>query len=222
MSEDESRNRDAERDIDRRSPADVAQSLRPVIEGLTLVVGPGQFSPYEGQKRVSVLRVDEVGAPRIVWDRFYATSAIDALRGALAAYAFEVWPGELDTMYATGFSFVWTVPPAPLRVYDREGLVAARRDGDIELFRANTRVRVGDVARFVGWLSADWVSRGVSLELRTGERVVVAETKEWAASVDPTYDGIDVLCDAAWVASLGKALARGIGVEYVAEDQALR
>ena len=216
---------DAERDIDRRSPEELAASLRVNLPNTTLLVGPGQFSPYADHERISILVVDDPleKKPYVIWDRFLATQTVAPLCEALRAYAREVWPGEFDTMYGTPWTYAWTTMPNKLRLYDALGLLFAVENGSFALRYENVMVTVSsdEVVQVVGWLSADWSERGVRLDLRDGKSLMIAERTEAMAQLDPTYDGIDLMCDASWVGRLGKAMAQGLGVPYVAEDSAL-
>ena len=216
---------DAERDIDRRSPEEIAASLREDLPNATLLVGPGQFSPYAGHERISILVVEDHAEkkPYVIWDRFLPTHTIAPLCEALRGYAREVWPGEFDTMYGTPWTYAWTTMPNKLRLYDALGLLFAVENGSFALRYENVMVTVSsdEVVQVVGWLSADWSERGVRLDLRDGKPLMIAERTEAMAQLDPTYDGIDLMCDASWVGRLGQAMAQGLGVPYVAEDSAL-
>ncbi|MBK9265623.1 MAG: hypothetical protein IPM54_38270 [Polyangiaceae bacterium] len=211
-----------ERDIDRRSPNTIAASLRDAVMGKTLLVGPGQFSPHSKHERIFIIAVDE--EPTILWDRFYPEKDIGALRNALRSYARVVFEGEHDAMYATAWSFAWTCPPAPLRVYDRSGIIVAVDDDVLRLGRSDGRVAIPviDIACIEGWLSGDWVKRQVRIVTTHAEWFVVAECTEWFVMIDPTYDGIDLMCDASWVGQLGHAMAKALGVPYNSDDSALQ
>jgi hypothetical protein len=214
---------DPEKDIDRRAPEDIAASLQRSLSGGAALVGTGQYSPYPEHPRVSVLRVDEGAIPSLVWDRFFPDKALPDLRRALSAFC-EVFEGEVDTMYATGWSFAWTVPPAPLRAYNTDGLLMAIEGGIARVTprsSAAVAVPIGQIESVLGWVSDDWVRRGVSLVTSSGQHVVVAEVEDPFVLIDPTYDGINLLCEAAWAAQMGKALAKGLGVRYVAGDSVL-
>src|SRR5690242_13305938 len=78
---------------------DLAAELGDAIQGGTLIVGPGQFSPWPERARVGVLRVD--GEPSLLWDGFRPVVEIPVLCEALAGGARVVWPGAFDMMYAT-------------------------------------------------------------------------------------------------------------------------
>ncbi len=217
---------DAERDIERATPEEIAASLQAHLHGATVLVGPGQYSPYANHGRVIVLVVDPhaENKPHVIWDRFLPTPAITPLCEALRAYAREACLGEFDTMYGTPWGYAWTTPPNVFRLYDEQGLLLAVRDGAVCFRRQNTMalIPLQDIVQAVGWLSPDWSERGVRLDLREGPPLMVAEKTEYMAHLDPTYDGIDLMCDAAWVGQLGNAIATGLGVAYVAEDSALR
>lgn len=219
------RTADPDRDIDRRSPSEIAKELRSSIQGQALLVGPGQFSPHAGHARVTILAVDAAPnrEPHVLWNRFFPRDALDSLRTALALYAHQVLPAEFDTMYATPWGYAWTVAPAPLYVYDPHGCVvqpmldavSVRHDGSMIV------IARGDIVQVQGWLSPDWHRREVQLMTRTFGQLVVAATEEAMALADPTYDGIDLMCDASWVGQLGKSMAHGLNVPYVVNDRAL-
>lgn len=205
-------------------PAVIAEQLRAQIEGRTVLVGEGQFSPHLGRPRVGVLRLDGDGAPALIWDGFPEEADVAAIRAALSASA-TVWPGALDTMYATPWTLAWTLPPAAIRAYDPEGPALAIEGSTITLFTAGRPRRRADVAAVTavrGWAGDDRVRRGVDLVLRGGEAVTVAEREDPAAAVDPTYDHLDLSLDAAWIPAFGRALAAAIGAPYEASEHALR
>ena len=202
------------------TPAEIAASVRAAGEGAVLLVGAGQLAPHPGWSRVSVLCLHDTREPELLWDAFLPDADLPALREALAAFA-TVWPGALDTMYATPWHLAWTVPPAPTRIYDRKGLVVAVDGARLTLARNARAFEAPAVARVLGWVSDDRVDRGLDLELRTGERVTVAAQREITASFDPTYDGLDLTFDAAWIPEAGKVLAGAIGAPYEATDRAI-
>ena len=126
---------DAERDIERSTPDEIAASLQSRLHGATVLVGPGQYSPYAGHQRVTVLVVDDQAQskPHVIWDRFLPTHAITPLGEALGPYTREVCPGEFDTMYGTPWSYAWTTPPNSFRLYDRAGLLFAAQNDSFVL-----------------------------------------------------------------------------------------
>ncbi|MFT3775752.1 MAG: hypothetical protein QM820_61175 [Minicystis sp.] len=205
-------------------PAEIAARLRAEAAGARLLVGPGQFTPHPGRPRVVVLRLHDTRGPEVLWDGFLLQTDLAPLRDALAAFA-TVWPGELDMMFATPWHVAWTVPPAPARVYDNEGLAAAVDGHRITICsagRVQRALEAAAVARVLGWASGDRVERGVDLVLHGGERVTVAVRHDLAVPGDPAYDAIDLELDAAWIPGAGKSLAGAIHVPYEAADPALR
>lgn len=216
---------DAERDIERATPEEIAASIQARLQGASVVVGPGQYSPYPNNERVTVLVVDHhaENKPHVIWDRFLPTLTIAPLCEALRAYAREVFPGEFDTMYGTPWAYAWTTSPNAFRLYDEQGLLFAVQNDSFVLRYESVLVTVSleEIVQVVGWLSPDWSERGIRLDLRDGKPLMIAERTEAMAQLDPTYDGIDLMCDAAWVGRLGKAMAKGLGVPYAAEDSAL-
>lgn len=217
---------DAERDIERATPEEIAASIQTRLQGTSVVVGPGQYSPYANNERVIVLVVEHHAEkkPHVIWDRFLPTLAIAPLCEALRAYAREACLGEFDTMYGTPWGYAWTTPPNAFRLYDEQGLLFAVQNDSFVLRYESVLVTVSleEIVQVVGWLSPDWSERGIRLDLRDGKPLMIAQKIEDMAHLDPTYDGIDLMCDASWVGQLGTAMAKGLGVAYVPEDSALR
>ena len=203
---------------------EVAAALRSQARGATLLVGPGQYGPGEGLSRICVLRLEDARRPRLLWDGPLADAEVATLVQALGAFA-RVWPGELDTMYATPWSLAWTVQPGAFRLYQRWGLRCAVEGEALQLhgrFRRPVLVPRGSIRQVLGWVSEDWVRRGVSLEVTSGPPLVLARHRDWAVGLDVTYDGINLMVDCTWVWRLGRCLAQALGVPYVGNDEAVR
>jgi hypothetical protein len=216
--------KDAERDIDSRTPDEIAHSLQDQIQGAKLIVGPGQYSPHANHPRVLILRVDCPGEnPSVLWDRFLAKEAIIPLIRALQEYAQMVWLGEFDPMYATPWAYAWTMPPEVFRLYDRRGCVVELQGENVAIRQADKLVvlALSDISGVIGWLSDDWFKREVRIVTHRGDQLVIAEAEEEMAHLDPTYDGINLMCDAAWVRQLGKTIAQALSVPYKSDDSTL-
>lgn len=189
--------------------AALARRLGPLLAGVTLgLAGPGQYFGRVGAERVTLFRA-EPGPPDVLWDGPVLRAEVPALLAALAALG-PVLPGETDSLHATAWRFAWSVPPAPALVIDREG-VALRAIGDAVEVGAR-RLERAAIARVEATLSRDWVERQVALVLAAGERLVIAEHDEHFVSIDPTYDGIDLMVDGAWAPALARAVSTTLGV----------
>jgi len=185
-----------------------------VAAGITgpgpLVLAGNQYSPSPG-KRVLVFRDGTLLA-----DRWVRASELTRLEAALAKDR-RVRRGECDAMYATGWSCLWTVDGPPLEVWDPEGSLV-RQEGDLLRFRNGDSCRAIDVARVHGYLEDAWVTRGVRCVLKGGASITVAEDKDSFVLVDPTYDGLNITCDAAWVVSLARALGKALGAPVQTDE----
>lgn len=170
------------------------------IAGPADLVATGQMGK-DGARRVLLFR----GGTEIS-DHWVKSGEVSGIAARLGARR-----GECDAMFATAWSHVWTVDGPPFRLWDREGALVTQ-EGELFRFRSGDSCRPGDIAEIHGYLEDAWVVRGVRCVLQSGAHVRVAEEKEAFAAIDPTYDGIDVSFDAAWVVSLARALGQALGV----------
>jgi hypothetical protein len=175
----------------------------------TLLVGTGQSPSTDGKDdRVGVLDVS--GKPRLAWNGFVPRERVRALRDALAERN-AIWPGELDFMFATRWTLAWTHAPAPLRVWDRRRERVALDGGTLRVRR--TTLAASDLRSVDVWLANGWVTRGVSIVASSrAEPIVVARQRDLFASIDPTYDALNLGADASWAVALGRRLASALNV----------
>ena len=122
----------------------------------------------------------------------------------------HVSTGSCDAMYGTTARHVWSADEGQLRLWRRRLLIATFSAQNISI--RNTLVGWSDheTRSFTschGFVSATWRKRGVALERRLRPGITVAETSEPMALIDPTYDGIDLMCDASWVGELARAIS---------------
>src|SRR5262245_45311363 len=86
----------------------------------------------------------------------------------------DVWRGSIDGYHpppSKRFRLVWTLPPAPCRIYTRRGLAACVEPGVVTRHlrgrREELAVRASSVVE--GWIGSDWTHAGISLKGQTGE-----------------------------------------------------
>lgn len=121
--------------------------------------------------------------------------------------------GNCDAMYGTGSQFVWVQHSERFLIFDSGRCLFEFSNGVVYL--DNTQLPVTQVQEVHGFLSKDWVKRGIQLRLYSGSLIPVAETEEWVAKVDPTYDAIDITMDAAWVWALGNGIAKALSLPLI-------
>jgi hypothetical protein len=193
---------------------------RVVAADAGLLVTKGQLA-RPGTERVIVVEVVD-RAPRQRWDDFLARADVAALCAGLEQLGHHVFPGENDAMFATAWARVWTVAPAPFLLFDRRCLRCSVEDGAVWVYPARGAPRsipVGTARRVTSWVSEDWVRRGVSLECSDGE-VVIAEEHDSIATVDPTFDWINLTFEAGWANGLGRSLAAALELPFASfEDE---
>ena len=160
--------------------------------------------------RLGLLKID-AGAPRLredVWLRAAERGALsEALRGRQGLRI-----GGWDALYADDFSFAWTEDGGDFVLWDRRGRLAWV---DVDaLHTRGERIDRRAIARIEATISDAWDVHRV-LAILDDRSVVIAAKKNPIAGFDPTYDGLQLMVDAAWTWEVGRPLARALGVEFV-------
>jgi hypothetical protein len=175
--------------------------------GRMLIVGKGQWGDRAG--------VVDVEARSLLYDGSLTESLLPGLRAAASEGA-TVWPGELDFMAKTDWKLAWTEAPAPFH------LVARERDGckveSAACLLGSRSIPRPEIVSVHAFLEQGWLERGVALRLRSGEELDVARDRDEFVAIDPTYDGINLMCDTSWVLSLGRSLAAALGVPFTRHE----
>lgn len=129
----------------------------------------------------------------------------------------EVAVGSCSAMYGTKPTYVWAVHCDELRLWESGTLVAHFTSQETQvrrkivgLWSRNPNTHFACVHAF---LSKTWIRRGVKLERKIGGNILVAKSTEISAFIDPTYDGLDVMCDASWVTNLARSITDITGIE---------
>lgn len=186
------------------------------------VVVRAQYSPDPGQVE-RVLIFAELGQRlRQLADVWLSAESLEQALQQLP----DARGGGCSAMYGTPPIHVWAAHrdatgSDQLKLWRRRSLVARFTALDVHL--------KGAFGRWVSWpctdfdtvrafLSSDWSRRGVRLEATTGPARIVASTRELSALFDPTYDALDVLCDAAWTVDLARAVAATSQIRFSADE----
>jgi hypothetical protein len=174
------------------------------------VVVSAQYSP-DPSKAERMLIFSRRGAHlRKLSDAWLTRAGVEELVAGLTSRA-EVALGGCDAMYATSPKYIWAATSDELKLWRKRFLVGtfSRKQCRVRTSIFHPwRVAASEKVRSVySFLSPTWSKHGVILEQALRPNILVAQTKEWAALLDPTYDGINLMCDAAWAVELGKAIA---------------
>lgn len=131
----------------------------------------------------------------------------------------NVVPGECDAMYMPAPVFVWSATAGGFSLYRNLKLFVRLLPDGLTIHRYPLAKKIfprGTIKGIHAYLNRGWVECGLKLML--GEReLTLVRAFEWAASADPTYDGLNLMADTAWAVSLGQALSKAIGCPYVAD-----
>lgn len=176
-----------------------------------LIVAIGQIRNREGLQRVGVLDVSSARRVRVVRDEWHADPA--TLARELGASL-----GHWDVMHSTRWMYAWHEG----RLWDRRGLRARVLHPHVIEVRKPMLAR-GDFTRLVvasvrARLDKGWLVRTVTLVDRSGNEHVVARKRELSVVIDPVYDGIDLMMDAAWCSQLAQSLAGALEVPCAIDE----
>lgn len=195
----------------RVKPDQHPRSVRQAMDGIQDARGPllvvqGQYSPAPSQ----AIRVGILEGGRVLSDLWLKSADWDVLVGSLRQRC-DVRTGEWDVMYATGWGLAWTSDAGPFEVWNGEGRLAWREGNDF-VIRPNLDLPVAAIDHVHAYLREGWVLRGVECVMREGGAICVAEVRDEIPTIDPTYDDLNIACEASWAVSLARAIGRGIGL----------
>jgi hypothetical protein len=197
------------------SGAEIARRLAAAAPQRPVVV-TGRYSPKPQVERMFVFDERRARLVNII-DEWVTVETLDEVLQSLSTVGAAT--GGCSAMYATRAKYVWASRDGELRLWCRRRLVARFAGGRIDVSRAwgwsswplaQTRVRA--------YLSGTWFERGVRLEQQSGRTLTIARERELSAWLDPTYDGIDLMCDAAWATALAQAIAEASGVPLEVDE----
>jgi hypothetical protein len=176
----------------------------------SVIVAKGQYSPNPADA-VRTLFFEERGRGLSkILDAWLSPQAghdvIRALRGKV-----RVATGSCSAMYTTRAAIVWADCGDELRLWRYGRLVARFRPREIELrpwgIGAWKKFATTRFSHARGYLSPSWLRRGVRLESQDGRSLPIAHMIDPIVLFDPTYDGLDLMCDANWVRDLARTIS---------------
>jgi hypothetical protein len=137
----------------------------------------------------------------------------------------SVWLGGIDTHHgppSKRFRLVWTLPPAPCRIYTRRGLAIDAESPVVtrHLFWRREQFAVQSSSVVEGWISRDWTHSGISLNGDGGEEWEVVRLKNAGPFMQflLMYDGIDLLVDTGWLDRVVPRVAEVLGAGWKIVD----
>jgi len=194
------------------APLEQARAIFDLARGQDREVLAARADVYsEVGRRIFLLGVEQAGLYQAgeVW---LSPADLEALTEGPGA-ALPAWT---DAMFADCWRHVWCAEEDRLRLWSRRRLLLeAGKDAATlapGLLRRGRTVAASGLRHVHGWLAGDWVKRGIDLVPEEGPPVTVVSYREMAAIFDVTYDGLDLLCDAAWVRDLAHAMGETLGL----------
>lgn len=160
--------------------------------------------------RVGLLKIG-AAAPRLREDVWVRAADRAALVAALAGRP-GLRIGRWDALFADAWTFAWTEDRPDFILWDRRGRLAWVDPEALHTRRE--RIDRRSIAAIEATVSPAWDVHRVSARI-AGEVAVIASKDNPFASIDPCYDGINLMVDAAWTWELGRPLAAALGVEFL-------
>jgi hypothetical protein len=154
------------------------------------------------------------------WAGEPARAEIDECVGRLRQRG-PVWLGGIDTRHAPPavcFRLVWTLRPAPCRIYTRRRLVVEVEPASVTTHRCRRRARLAatEASALEGWISPDWTRAGISLAGPGAERREVLRLGNAGLFTQflLMYDGIDLMVDTSWLDEVVPRMAGTLGLPW--------
>lgn len=176
-------------------------------------------------KTVWVWALEENAKKRLKtrWSGVLRLSEFDELAGVLRQHR-SVWLAGIDTRHpppSRWFRMVYTLPPAPCRIYTRRGLVAGVEPAAATRCLPRLKqIAVQSSSVVEGWISHDWIHAGISLVGDAGarEELVRLTNAGLFNQFLLMYDGIDLMMDTRWLDGVVPRVAEVLGLEWRVVD----
>lgn len=176
----------------------------------SVVVATGQYSPNPEHAQRTLFFTEQKERLTKIVDTWLSPDATgDVIR--MLRHQVRVATGSCSAMYTTKAAVVWADCGDELRLWRHGRLVARFKARETEL----RPWLIGPWRKFNnahfsfthGFLSNSWLQRGVRLQRKAGGSVAIANMIDPIVFFDPTYDGMDLMCDANWVPDLARAIS---------------
>ncbi len=123
--------------------------------------------------------------------------------------------GESDAMYMLGPIVVWYRHGDTLKIFSEDKLIFSLNGQEIVLH--GNAINRAEIRSVHAYLDRGWVECGLRLVLPKEEILIAYQVNE-IASMDITYDGLNLLCDTWWAVALGRLLSEALAVPYVPDE----
>lgn len=184
-----------------------------VEKPLKLLVARGMYSPLPNTAWRYIVIVPSA-KPVELTSAWMKKTEHGTLIRALAEQV-DVVVGQCDAMYSTPWNLAWFVDEeGRFGLWTPEERLLAVSGGHVLMTNRNGKSEASDISTVIGWLSRDWTQREVRLRFKGGEEVRVTRQVDRQPLDDPTYDGLDLSCDAAWLVEVTRSIAVALGVPF--------
>ena len=169
-----------------------------------------------------IVRVDR-SRPRVVFHDVLDDAECDTLARSLRDVA-SVWDGQLKASYVLrpSIQLIWTLSPAPFRLYRRSHLLASACQDQLLVtrrFRRTCEIARGEIKSVESWMSPDGFFSGVSFVLSQSFKLRLVRVFNahaiWGVVTFPYNQfGVEHIDEIWWAGRLGKRLAEHLDVPW--------
>lgn len=189
--------------------AEVLSKLRAADTKLPVIV-KGQYSP-DPMKAERILVFDENGNRLLnVLDAWITPETYQQVIASFSGIARPRF-GSCSAMAGTKPKYIWAVRDKELRLWHSRALVARFTPQQCLIRRrfvgSWSKLPISEFNFVHAFVSTTWVRREVVLESDDGRNIVIARAMDLMPIIDPTYDGLDVMCDTSWARSLAESIS---------------
>lgn len=181
----------------------------------SLVVAKGQYSPYPRESERVLFFAEKNDRLKPLLDTWLPPRVYQAVLDALPA-GISVAIGSCSAMALNKPAHVWASKGRDLHLWKRGRLVGKFGSQHSELRCGWTgkwrSIPNAELSCAHGFLSPNWLQRGVKLCRKDGQCYMAAHARDPIVFIDPTYDNMDLVCDASWVPDLAKSVAFATGL----------
>ncbi len=179
-----------------------------------LILAPAMYSPDPDASQRILAFERSRSRIRKVADVWLKSNDIPKFEDAASRIS-EAVQGKCDAMYATKPKLVWASIDSTLTLWVKGKAKIRFNRNTIEVLRHLGNWTSWPTAHFRtchAFLSPTWAKRGLKLRRGLGRSILVTERREPMAFFDPTYDGLDLMADTAWLVELSRAVADATGL----------
>lgn len=198
----------------------IAQGLR-LLNSSTLVVASAQCSPLPKESERQLFYAELDGKLTLLLDVWVPSHMLTTILNTLPE-GITVLRGSTDAMVLDRATYVWAGKGHHLYLW-KHGLLVGEFDPAACRIRSGFPLRWSYIPNMTlssshGFLSKNWLRRGVQLHRQDGSFVPIARKTDLVLMVNPAYGKYDLQRDTRWVSDLSRSIAHAAGISVVLDE----